>query len=963
MNDIDEASGFIAVIGMAVRVPGANDLDGFWANLVGGVDSVTRFDGAGDQVSAFGLVTAADEFDAGLFGYAPKEALLMDPQHRVFLECAWEALEHAGYDPSGYPGKIGVYGGSGDTGYGARLLANRDRFPGVSEWQLRLAAGADFLTSRVSYKLGLRGPAITVQTACSTSLVAVHIATQALIGGECDVALAGGVTIHVPTPVDEFGADGRGVLAVDGRCRAFDAVATGTVASDGAGIVVLKRLDDALADGDHVHAVLRGSAVTNDGAGKVGFTAPSVDGQAAAIAEAHLVAGVEPAEIGYVEAHGTGTPVGDPIEVRALTKAFERAGQTLPEKVCVLGSVKTNIGHTDAASGVLGMIKAVLAVEHELIPGTVHFTAPNPRLDLDTGPFTVTSRALPWPRTDTPRLAGINSLGIGGTNAHVVIEEAPRPVPAELGRPYQLLPLSARGVDTLSTMVDRIVADLPDNPAEAADIAWTLQTGRHAFAHRGFVVAETRGGSRSVSIGEPAQARSAPPVAFLFPGQGGQHVGMAKELYEHEPVFARELDRCAELAATDLGVDLRSVVYPEPGGEHAAEVRLAAMSLSQPALFAVQVALARLWRSWGVRPSVVLGHSLGAYAAATVAGVLDLPDALTLVLTRSKLLDGLPSGAMLAVGLAEDALLPRLRGQVSIAAINGPAQCVVTGPAEDIAALHEILAGEGVDTRPLRISAAAHSQLVEPVVPLMEKAAAGVALRAPNVPWISDHTGAPVDAEEVTNPAYWGGHLRHTVRFHDALTRLLADNDGPLLEIGPGRTLGTLAQQHREHTDNQPTVASLPHAVDPRSAGSAMMAAAGRLWQAGVPVEFAALHEGRRPRRVPLPTYPFDRQRFNIDHPEAPTPEPSQGQADTSPEQPATTPTEQALASAFGQVLGITDIGTDDNFFELGGDSLMAAQIVVLARTALGTEVSVAMILRAPTVAGLARLIDEQGQP
>ncbi|MGK5555663.1 type I polyketide synthase [Actinomadura kijaniata] len=974
----EEHGTFLAVVGMAGRFPGARGLREFWKGLAEGTDSITR-----SQGRAYGAVADADHFDAAFFGYSPREALMLDPQHRVFLECAWEALEHSGHDPASYPGVIGVYGGSGDTGHFGTLRANRDRFPGVSDWQLRLASGADFLTSRVAYKLGLTGPAVTVQTACSTSLVAVHMAAQALLAGECDLALAGGVTIKMPAPSDEVGGD-DGVLSADGTVRAFDAAATGTVGADGAGIVVLRRLADALADGDHVHAVLLGTAINNDGAAKPGFTTPGVDGQAGAARTALMVAGVDPATVGFVEAHGTGTVVGDPIEVRALARAYGPGVGT-----ALLGSVKPNIGHTDAAAGVIGLIKAVLALEHELVPPTPHFREPNPMIDFAAGPFTVNAVARPWPRrAGEPRRAGVNSLGLGGTNAHVIVEEAPAAEPTGDRRPFHLLPLSARSPRALDAAAARLADGLRQAEAPLGDVAWTLQTGRRAFPHRAFVVAADRDQAVAALAEGPHRAATAvdtgggtpPDPAFLFPGQGGQHVGMARDLYEHEPVFRAEIDRCAELALPVLGLDLRDVLYPQvPAHDRATEQAMASMRIAQPALFAVEYALARLWQSWGVRPGVVVGHSLGAYAAATIAGVLEAADALHLVLERGRLLESLPDGAMLAVPLPERDLLPHLGDRLSIAAINGPAQCVVAGHALDVMALRRRLAANGVDGRVLHISAAAHSVLVEPVVAEFERAVARVCLRPPSLPWVSDRTGALVTAEEACDPAYWGAHLRHTVRFSDALATLLGRSaTGPLLEIGPGRTLGTLARRHPAADAGRLVLPSLPHPSEAAGGARAMLTAAGRLWQAGTEIDWPALHDGEPRRRTPLPTYPFERRPFRLDPPAdpptaapplqavrpAPEPEPEPAQPEAEPVRPEAEAemdgTRRVVAHAFATVLGMDAVGPHDDFFELGGDSLVGAQALAMIREATGRAPAARALFRAPTVARLARLLDTE---
>lgn len=981
----------VAVIGLAGRFPGGGGLAEFWAGLAEGRESLTRFaaDGAVGHAAAYGIVPDGDLFDAGFFGYAPSEAVLLDPQQRVFLECAWEALEHAGYDPRGYEGVIGVYGGCGDTGHLDHLRAHRSRFPEVSELQLRLASSADFLTSRIAYKLGLTGPALTIQTACSTSLVAVHTATQAILAGECDMALAGGITLHVPFPLDEPGEDG--VIATDGHCRPFDAMASGAIASDGAGMVVLKRLDDALDDGDHVYAVIRGSAVTNDGSGKVGFTAPGVDGQAAAIRAAHVAADVDPATISYVEAHGTGTPVGDPIEVRALTKAF--AMGTQDTGFALLGAVKSNVGHTDAAAGVIGLIKVALALEHELIPGTLHFRTPNPELGLPGSPFRVAARARPWPRTESPRRAGINSVGLGGTNAHVVVEEAPSWSADDDGTPawtHQILPLSARSPGALAASATALAGQLsatPDLPL--ADVSWTLQVGRHPFEYRGFAVADSsRDAVRALSGQDPGRlvtasrpASTAPrETVFLFPGQGGQHVGMAEELYRSTPAFRADIDECAELAGPQLGVDLRTVLFPDSRDEaavQAARQRLATMRVGQPAVFSVEYALARLWQAWGVRPAAVIGHSLGAYAAATIAGVLSLPDAMSLVLERGRLLGELPAGAMLALSLPVEELEPRLGSELSVAAINAPRQCVVAGPIGAIHALQQQLAAEGVDGQLLHISTAAHSSLVEPVLAAYEKRVAAVRLKPPAIPWISDRTGRPVSPDEALDPAYWSAHLRHTVNFSAALATAFGHGAGghragghgvgghserALLEVGPGRTLCSLARQHPAYVPGLPVVASMPHPSDEIPGPAVLLTAAGELWQAGVPVDWAAVHTGERRRRVPLPTYPFQRRRWRIDQPdELDSPDGSAPQPDGMAEAVWATETQAAVAAAFRSILGTDRLGEGHrSFFELGGDSMLAARVVAILRRELGVSLGVRSIFRAPTVVALAGAIDDQ---
>ncbi|MET7951702.1 beta-ketoacyl synthase N-terminal-like domain-containing protein [Micromonospora sp. NPDC005324] len=845
----------VAVIGLAARIPGAADLDDFWAALTAGRDLTTRFDSG----RRYGVVADADRFDAAFFGMTPRDAQLLDPQDRVFLECAWEALEHAGYDPGTYPGAIGVYAGSSETDHFAELRSQRHRLPETTDEQLRLAGSRDFLTGRVAYKLNLRGPAVTVQTACSTSAVAVHLACQALLAGECDTALAGGVALRGATGAE----DGDDLLSPDGYCRPFDADADGMVGADGAGIVVLKRLTDALADRDHIHAVLMGSALSNDGSDKVGFTAPSVTGQVTATRTAHLVAGVDADTIRYVEAHGTGTTIGDTIEVRALSRAF---GAGSPRS-CLLGSVKSNIGHADAAAGVIGLIKVVLSLRHGLIPGTAHFRRPNPLLNLSAGPFVVTSEATPWPPGAGPRRAGVNSTGIGGTNAHLVVQEAPSAHGSPDDGRNHLLPLSARTVPALAELAARLRDRLQRDPVAVADAAWTLQTGRAAFAQRTFVVCRDRNEAiRALTdMAEHPQASAspsaeAPHVAFLFPGQEGRHVGMARELYLREPVFRAAIDDSATQASADLGLDLRQVLYPEPDAEAEAAARMSTMAVGQPALFAVQHALAELWASRGISPNTVLGHNLGGFAAAVSAGVLSRADALSLVLTRGRLVD--------------------------------------------------------------------HSALVDDILDEYAHAVASVRLSPPQLPWISDRTGAPVTAREACDPAFWTGNLRDTVRLSDAVETLLASSAGILLEVGPGEMLGSLAQQHPDRT----IVQSLPE-----GAGDAAesLRAAGRLWQAGLPVRWSALHGGRPPRRIPLSTYPFQRERLVLNDSTPVAALVSPDAADRATTDPSTE-VEKAIAEVWREVLRVPHVGIDDDFFELGGHSLHATRVLTRLGSALG---------------------------
>jgi acyl transferase domain-containing protein/thioesterase domain-containing protein/acyl carrier protein len=870
----------IAIVGMAAHFPGAGNVEEFWENLCAGVESVRTYGAAElraagvrdsllrqpDYVRAGVPLGGLDAFDAGFFGISRKDAAIMDPQQRHFLECAWEAMEHAGYAPGTVAGSVGVFAGCGPNAYLIfNLLSDRELLEREGIFLLRHTGNdKDVLATRVSYQMDLRGPSINVQTACSTSLVAVHMAVQSLLSHECDVALAGAVSIEIPHAVGYLFREGE-ILAQDGHCRPFDAAATGTVFGSGAGAIVLRRLSDALKAGDTIHAVIKGSAVNNDGSRKVGFFAPSIDGQIDVISEALAVAGVDPATVDYVEAHGTGTAVGDPIELTALGQVF--AGERRP---LLVGSVKSNIGHLDTAAGMAGLIKTVLSLSRRRLPPTLHFREPNPRVDFTRLNVRVVDQLSDWENQSGVRRAGVTSLGIGGTNAHVVLEEAPLRVPSSPGRPVRLLTLSAKSQAALDASTRDLAAHLSANPGtDLDDAAFTLHVGRTAFPHRRAVVClDTADAVRALESLDPrsvsadgAGAAREKPVAFLFTGQGSQYVNMGRGLYEREPVFRRWIDECATLAQPHLGLDLREVLYPGADAVDAAE-RIRQTWNTQPALFAVEYALAQMWMSWGVRPAKLIGHSIGEYVAACIAGIFSLEDAIAIVCARGLLMREVSGGSMLAIAQRESELAPMTNGHLSLAAVNAPDQCVVAGSAEAIAALAARLEARGIQARALQTSHAFHSSLMDPVLVPFTEVVTRRRLAPPQIPVLSNVSGTWLSDAEATDPSYWARHLRSTVRFREGLEVLLGEPELTLLEVGPGDTLASLARLHPGRDPEQSVHASLPRAAESGSENAVVQLTLGKLWAEGARIDWAAFHAHERRQRIPLPTYPFERRNF-----------------------------------------------------------------------------------------------------
>lgn len=991
----DDPGEVIAVVGIAGRFPKARTPEEFWGRLVAGTDCLDELDD--QQLLAAGVpgpvlagpgyvrrsasLDGPDEFDADFFGLPPAVAAAMDPQQRLFLEACWHALEDAGHDPARRDGAVGVFAAPSFSGYfGYNLLSHHDPRTllgaGTSPALIHALTLTDpnFFATRVAHALDLHGPALTVQTACSSSLVAVHLACQSLLCGETDLALAGGMTVKVPHRVGYLYEPGS-MMSADGVCRPFDAAANGTVFGSGGGVVALKRLSDALADGDRVRAVVRGTAVNNDGSLKMGFTAPSVEMQAAVVAEALAVAGVDPHEVGYVEAHGTGTALGDPVEVAALRQALDPSGDRT--ETCLLGSAKGNIGHLEAASGIAGLIKTVLALEHRTLPGTAHFSAPNPELGLDSGPFEVVAATRAW-HGPGPLTAGVSSLGVGGTNAHVVLTQAPAPPYRDEGAaPREAAPVllvSARDPDALRDAGQRL-ADALTPESDLADVAHTLAEGRRAFPYRAAVAARTPERAaellRADHTAAPSPPRPPAPV-LLLPGQGTQYLRMSKGLYRHGGTFRRELDRCGELFTAETGHDLRDTLF---GDDAAALLRT---DVAQPVLFSVEYALARTLQEYGVRPVAVGGHSVGEFAAACLAGVFELGTAVRLVAARGRLMHTAPAGTMLAVRCPHEALADHIAASgLEVAAVNEPGTCVVAGPPAEAAEFAARMTAAGTPVTVLRTAHAFHTAAMEEAAERFAEVAGRAKLCAPAVPLVSNVTGDWMTDGEAVDPRRWARQMRSTVRWSDCVRTLLGDgtSDAPdatgrfLVETGPGRSLASAARRHTAWSQAHRVVSTMRRPEETADDGEALSRALGALWEAGTDIDWSPLRHGRE-RRVPLPGYPFRRTRHWTEPARtalaaSPGASAAVGAPDTGGE-PRVTGTadatgplraEDVLADVWAEVLGVPRVRPDDNFFDLGGDSTLAARAAALAERR-GAAFAPKVLFEHPTVRRLAARIE-----
>ncbi|MBN9617509.1 MAG: hypothetical protein BGO25_03515 [Acidobacteriales bacterium 59-55] len=985
----------IAVIGMAARLPGASNIAAFWNNLCEGKDAIRDLSEedllASDvhpsvwkrenYVRKAAFPEDVELFDAHFFGFTPSEAAIIDPQHRLLLECAYEALEDAGQDPNRHPGQVSVFAGcSLNTYLISHLMSIPDLLRQIDMVQLNLASSPDFLATRISYKLGLKGMSHTVQCACSTSLVAVHLACQSLLSGESDMALAGGAALnfHLRYGYPHFSG---GMFSATGTCRAFDVEADGTVFGNGAGMVVLKRYEDAARNRDQIYAVIKGSAVNNDGAAKVGYTAPSVEGQALAIAEAMANANISPEEIGYVEAHGTGTPLGDPIEIAALARAY-RTHRANGHR-CLIGSVKTNIGHLDCAAGISGFIKTALILRHGLIPPSLHYTKPNPHIDFSGTPFHVNTELREWPTTHCRRAASVSAFGVGGTNAHVVLEAVASENFHRKDNALHLLIHSAASETALDRIVPAMSAHLLAQPHVAlADAAFTLATGRRQLAWRhAQVIASTNSGSMTDVVAahrSPVSISTAPPpVILMFPGQGSQTLHMGHEIYRAEPVFRETFDACLDLLSRFMSRDPRSLMHTNTTGE--ADKLLDQTEYAQPLLFAFEYALAQLLINWGVKPELMIGHSLGEYVAASIGGTLNLEEALQLITIRGQLMQSTERGAMLSAPLAETEAMSFTSDAISLAAVNGPSQSVFSGSEIAIDSLHRRLEADGIHCRQLAVSRAFHSPLMDPILDAFHECLMGITLSPPRISWMSNLTGTLITAAQAVDPAYWVNHLRNTVRFHENMREAHAQSDAIFLEVGPQRVLQQLANRFPLASKNQVALSST---ASEKTEYASLLSTLGSLWVCGVTIDWNSVYARKDVRRISLPTYPFERQRCWLERTTSAESESAASVqqsaivdgSNTTASLPITVHTRPRLSTPFvgpstltqirlvsilEPVFGIRPLGIRDNFFALGADSLMAASVASQLKEHYGIQLEVVHLYEALDIASLAVTIDE----
>jgi len=1014
---IDRTAMEIAVIGMTGRFPGAKNISEFWNNLKNGVECISFFsdeelENSGidlsdmenpNYVKAGGALQDIEYFDASFFGYSPREAQIMDPQGRMFAQCTWHALEDAGYDSFSYDRRIGLYAGASPNLQWEALTMFSSVSRGLSAFMTRPLTDKDFMCTHISYKLNLKGPSYAVQTACSTSLVAIHWAVQGLLFGECEIALAGGVSINYPHKRG-YGYQPGMINSSDGHNRSFDMAATGSVFGDGAGVVVLKKLADAAAERDHIYAIIKGTATNNDGMRKVGYTAPSVEGQAQAIKAAQLMAEVEAESITYVEAHGTATLLGDTVEIEALKQAFN----TDKRGFCGIGTAKSNLGHLNSAAGVTGFIKTVLALKHRLIPPTLHFNSPNPQIDFKNSPFYVNTELREWKNNGHPLRAGVSSFGIGGTNAHVILEQAPVIGHSSLvigekrkERHHQLILLSAKTPTALDKQTEGLVGYLQTHPhINIADMTYTLQLGRKHFPCRRMFLCAPKNLKESpdkekglpIIIKKPQTVvakEEKPGVIFMFCGQGSQYVNMGIDLYRTEPIFREEMDRCFEILKPLMGYDPKKILYPFNRSDRSYmsyetyKSHIHQTEITQPVVFAFEYALARLLMKWGIAPGAMIGYSLGEYIAACISGVLSLQDALKLIVLRGRLMQQTPVGAMTSVPLPEKKLKPLLKENLSLAIVNGPT-CIVSGPESDIKAFEQEMKKQRVLCVGLNISNAMHSPLMKPIKKEFETMieTKNIQLNKPQIPYISNVTSDWLTAEQAKDPEYWGTHLCSTVRFSDGLTKLLKQDNSIFIEIGAGRILGMMVRVHPDKKPGHVIMNTLKHQQEKATDDRFLLERLGQLWLHGLHIDWKEFYRDETRYRVSLPGYPFEGKRYWLEQSSvlfapstaslpldeaAPGIEVSANAPGPGGELPGVSEDfaapqselEKVIARLWQEFLGVEQVGIHDNFFFLNGNSLLATQLMARLMQDYPVEIPINRFYEDPTIAHLASLIEE----
>ena len=1021
-NDSEKTGLEIAVIGMEGRFPGADNLQQFWDNLKNGSESITFF--TNDELKAAGVAPEAlanplyvkargvlediEYFDPLFFNFTPTEAEIMDPQLRIFLECSWHGLEDAGCNPDTYDGAIGVYAGNSINHYWiAKTFLNR-KFQLLGKFQADLLN--THFSTRISYHLNLKGPSLTIQTACSTSLVAIHTACLALLSGECDMALAGGISVGLPQKSGYMYQEGM-VASPDGHCRAFDAKAKGTVSGSGVGVVVLKRLTDAIEDSNHIYAVIKGTAINNDGLRKVGYTAPSVAGQAEAVKAAYLMAEISPTTVSYIECHGSGTELGDPVEIEALQMVF----QGLSKNSIAIGSVKTNVGHLDSAAGVTGFIKTVLALKYKQIPASLHFETPNPQIDFENSPFYVNTGLKEWERTNGhPLRAGVSSFGIGGTNVHVVLEEYPgasggqKPFYKKVsGLPkisYRVLLLSAKTPTALDKMSENLAHHFEQYPGiNLADAAFTLREGRKSFPYRRMTVcSSTTEAAQLLGIKSIKSKRVKTffaktenrPVIFVLSGQGSQYINMGLDLYTNVKAFREEMDQCFNIIKTETGHDIQKILYPETNaGAGAPEIRLPENVLLMN--FVLEYALAKLLTRLGITPYAMIGYSFGEYAAACLAGVFSFEDAIKVVIARGKLMNKTIPAIMLSVPLPENEIKPLLKEHpgVSLAIINGPA-CAVAGGPEAVKAFEAQMKEKRFVCVPLNMAHGVHTPMMEPIREELENKFREIKRETPRIPYISNVSGTWITARQAVDPRYWGEHICSPARFSDGLNELLKKDGAVFIEIGPGRALSNIIQQQiqpgneaRDRDRGPKIINTIKHQPEKISDDYFLLSRLGELWLYGISPDWPVLFGAEKCCRIPLPTYPFDKKRYWSDE-EFPAVLSASQFPDTFPvstqEQPNDTANttadpgeleygydeeewyeaprdeiEETIARLWQDFLGFGRIGIHENFFDINGDSLTATRLSARLQQIYPVVIPAKRFFENPTIAHTAGLVKE----